>query len=158
MSESTNDSGSTKDSGSMNDTGSTSTSDSLKNRENSKFRIVLIDDEPSVLRALSLLLQAIGYEATTFDHPSKAIEFFGTPECPKHDLILCDLKMPVFDGIGVLEHRNKLCPDLPFVLMSAHATSQDVEQALKLGAVGFLGKPFTPEQVNELISDLKAAA
>ncbi len=119
------------------------------------FRIVLIDDEPSVLHALSLLLKAIGYECITFPKPAEAIAFFQTEERKKYQLILCDLRMPDFDGMAVLAARTKHCPELPFVLMSGHATSSDVEEALQHGAAGFLAKPFTPDQIHEIVAELR---
>ncbi|MCB0332095.1 MAG: response regulator [Bdellovibrionales bacterium] len=119
------------------------------------FRIILIDDEPSVLHALSLLLKAIGYECITFSQPAEAIAFFQSEERKKYQLILCDLRMPEFDGMAVLAARTEQCPELPFVLMSGHATSSDVEQAIGNGAAGFLAKPFTPDQIHEIVAELK---
>lgn len=114
--------------------------------------IVLIDDEPSVVFALKLLLQALGYKVQDFSSPVEAIERLrGSSPA---DVCLCDLKMPVMNGLNVLEAAKKIRPDMPFVLMSAHATGEEIEHALSLGASGFLSKPFTPEELKELLSDL----
>ncbi|MCB0352834.1 MAG: response regulator [Bdellovibrionales bacterium] len=119
-----------------------------------KFTILLIDDEPSVLRALQLLLEAIGYHSIPFSNSSEARAFLpqAASQC---DLILCDLKMPEFDGMEVLESRNTACPELPFVLMSAHATSLDVDKAIAHGANGFLSKPFSPDELKSVIESLE---
>ncbi|MBX7143794.1 MAG: response regulator [Oligoflexia bacterium] len=114
--------------------------------------IVLIDDEPSVVFALKLLLQALGYKVQDFSNPQAAVEWF-KDNIPA-DVCLCDLKMPGLNGLQVLDATKRLRPELPFVLMSAHATGEEIEQALSLGASGFLSKPFTPEELQQLLADL----
>ena len=114
-------------------------------------KIALIDDEPGVLKALSLLLNAIGYEASTFE---RGIAFLESLETSEPELILCDLKMPEMDGFEVIEKAHEAKPTIPIVLISAHATKDDVEQAKLLGAVGFLAKPFSPQDLKELIQQL----
>lgn len=116
----------------------------------SKRRIVLIDDEPSVLLALKLLLGAIGYEVREFAHSHEAVSYLRDGGIC--DLVLSDLRMPDPDGIGVLEIVKTARPELPFILISGHATADDVKRAEKLGADGFLGKPFTPEQLQRVLA------
>ncbi len=128
---------------------------SIENTKVSKtHKIFLIDDEQGVCRALTLLLQAIGYEARAMDNPEEALAFLRSTQDWQPDLILCDLRMPEIDGIGVLEALGGKDSDIPFFLISAHATEFDIERALKLGARGFLAKPFTPEQVHDIVSEL----
>ena len=113
-------------------------------------RILLLDDEKSVLFALKLLLEAIGYSVTDFCSPEEAIEFLRGNDTPQ--LIICDLRMPKLNGIDVLRETKSIRPGLPFVLMSAHAGTDEVNEAKALGAFGFLAKPFTPDQLNELVA------
>jgi CheY-like chemotaxis protein len=114
--------------------------------------ILLVDDEPSVVFALKLLLQALGYQVEAFNTPSEAV--IALESQAPFDLVLCDLKMPVLNGLGVLKACRAARPELPFVLMSAHASSEEIEQAYSLGATGFLPKPFTPEELKQLIEKL----
>ena len=117
--------------------------------------IVLIDDEPSVLFALKLLLQALGFSVQDFNGPLEAIQYFeGSNQI---DLCLCDLKMPKLNGLGVLQEVRKSRPTLPFVLMSAHASTEEIGRAQELGATGFLSKPFTPEDLKQLVEKVAAA-
>ena len=116
--------------------------------------IVLVDDEPSVLFALKLLLQALGFSVQDFNGPEEAIRYLeGTKQI---DLCLCDLKMPKVNGLGVLQEARKFRPALPFVLMSAHASTEEIDRAQELGATGFLSKPFTPEDLKQLVEKVGA--
>jgi DNA-binding NtrC family response regulator len=120
-----------------------------KAQTNGPITILLIDDEPGVLLALKLLMQAVGYGVRDFSSPLEAVEFLKGPgEC---DVIICDLKMPKLNGIGVLQEAKRIRPTLPFILMSGHAQVPEIEQANQFGSSGFLGKPFTPTQLKELI-------
>lgn len=117
--------------------------------------ILLVDDEPSVVFALRLLLQALGYSVDAFNLPAEAV--IALESAQAYDLCLCDLKMPVLSGLAVLKACRANRPNLPFVLMSAHASSEEVEQAYALGATGFLPKPFTPEDLKQLIQKLSGS-
>jgi len=118
--------------------------------EGSPIRIVLVDDETSVLFALKLLLQAIGFHVTDFSDSTAALKFLSDGgEC---DIVICDLRMPLMSGIKVLEQSKLVRPCLPFLLMSGHATDEEAENARLKGAAGFLAKPFRPEEVKELIA------
>lgn len=118
--------------------------------------ILLVDDEPSVLLALKLLLEALGYAVRDFVSAPDAIEFLKNGgSC---DLFICDLKMPKMNGINALRESKKVKPEVPFVLMSAHANNEEVRLAKELGASGFLAKPFSPEQLHQVVRDIKGRA
>lgn len=118
--------------------------------------ILLIDDEPSVVLALRLLLKAIGFEVADFSDPQAALEY--AKNNAGYDLCVCDLRMPNLNGLQVLEEMKKIRPSLPFVLMSAHATDEEAQKAAALGSAGFLSKPFTPDDLKELINQLESQA
>ena len=118
----------------------------------SKRLIVLIDDEPSVLLALKLLLAAFGYEVREFAQSQAAVTYL--TDGGACDLVLSDLRMPDPDGMGVLEMVKATRPTLPFVLISGHATTEDIKRAEQLGVDAFLGKPFSPEQLQKLLIGL----
>ena len=116
------------------------------------MRILLIDDEPGVLRALELLLQAIGHQSKTFSNPAEAVDSLQLDA--DFDLVLCDLRMEPLNGFEVLKRIHSAHPALPLVLISAHATDKDVDHAKALGAIGFLAKPFQPIQFEQLVNSL----
>ena len=114
--------------------------------------IVLLDDEASVLFALKLLLEALGFCVHDFSDPNLALEYVGSDKIA--DLFLCDLKMPKMNGLEVLKRVRELAPQLAFVLMSAHAGRDEIDAAQALGAAGFLAKPFTPDQLRQMVAEL----
>jgi len=114
------------------------------------LRIFLVDDEPSVLFALKLLLQAFGHQVSDFKSSARALEYLRSDKGHSFDVILCDLRMPEHDGFEVLREVKEIAPSLPFLLMSGHATSEEIHHATHLGAAGFLAKPFQPEEIKEM--------
>ena len=115
-------------------------------------RIMLVDDEPTVLTALRLLLDALGYAVEAFPGGQQALAALRAGSAP--DLVICDLKMPELNGIQVLEQVHAHSPRIALALMSAHALPDDVERAKRVGVQGFLAKPFTPEELRALIAAL----
>ncbi len=115
----------------------------------SPITVLLVDDEPGVLNAVRLLLQALGFQVHPFSEPLKALEFAKTGV--SLDVCLSDLRMPVMTGLELLKALHDARPALPFILMSAHALDADLEEAQKLGARGVLPKPFTPDGLREAI-------
>jgi CheY-like chemotaxis protein len=117
--------------------------------------ILLLDDDPAVLYALKLLMEAIGYAVTDFLQPLEAINYIKNhDDC---ELFISDLRMPTMNGLRVLEQAKKIRPNLPFVLMSAHATAEDREKANALGCLGFLAKPFSPEDLHRIVRSIQLA-
>lgn len=111
--------------------------------------VLLVDDEESVLFALRLLLEALGYRVTWFSRGQEAINAISNGL--EVDMVLCDLKMPELSGLQVLAELKRVRPELSMALMSAHATDDEVNQAQAIGIKGFLGKPFTAEELQTLI-------
>jgi DNA-binding NtrC family response regulator len=113
------------------------------------LKIVLVDDEPGVLRALTLLLQALKCEVSPFDNPRAALSYLiGSPPV---DLVLSDMRMPEFSGAELLRNLRQSELNVPFILMSGHATHEEVSEARAWGLEGFISKPFTPAQLADLV-------
>ncbi len=115
-------------------------------------KILLVDDEPSVLFALKLLLQTFGHSIIDISNPIRVPEELKTHS--DIDLIMCDLRMPSMDGVEVLRIIRKNLPNLPFIRMSGHASAEETEEVLSLGHAGFLAKPFSVEELNDLFFSL----
>lgn len=115
-----------------------------------KPKVILIDDEAGILLALKLMLGAMGAEVETFNGGKAGIEraLNGAP----YDYILCDLRMPEIDGFAVLKAIREVNLGVPFILISGHATAEDVAQAKALGMTSFLGKPFQPEEIKKALN------
>ena len=115
-----------------------------------RSKILLVDDESSVLCALKLLLEAMNYSVTDYARAADALAAIEHDPF-LFDLFLCDLRMPEINGFEALRRSKGINPNLPFVLMSAHASSSDREHAMRLGASSILSKPFTPGQLQQVL-------
>jgi DNA-binding NtrC family response regulator len=130
-------------------------------QDKKSYTFILIDDEPGVLRALELLLKALGHAVISFSDSEIAIQYivgrgFSTDARvgPGEVVILSDLKMPKKSGLDVLQARNQGAHEVRFILMSAHANEDDIEHAIREGAYAFLPKPFTPQSLFEALGAL----
>ncbi|HEY7728709.1 MAG TPA: sigma-54 dependent transcriptional regulator [Candidatus Eisenbacteria bacterium] len=108
-----------------------------------RTRILIIDDEPSVLLETSVALRR-HYDVATASSAEEAEKLLGKERV---DLVLTDLRLPGRDGLAVLEAAKALSPDLPVVLMSGHGTIEEAVKAIRMGAADFVEKPFGPERL-----------
>ena len=119
------------------------------------LRLVLIDDDEGVLRALGMLLRAMKFEVEMFNSPQSGIDHATTPAAI--DLVISDLRMPGLTGEDIIRQLKSRRPSLPVVIMSGHATSNDIARLRALGMSAFISKPFTPDQLLGTIRELFGA-
>jgi CheY-like chemotaxis protein len=117
------------------------------------LKLVLIDDDQGVLRALGLVLQTLGHQTTLFTSGAEALSYLSNN--PQVDIVVSDLRMPSMDGAEVLKQVRHKHPSLPVVIMSGHATSNDRATLMALGARGVLSKPFSPTDLLALVDQEK---
>ena len=106
--------------------------------------IFLVDDEADVTRGLAWLLESVGVAANAFQQPEAFLEAL-----KQHHGAACavlDMRMPGLSGIELLDRLARLRPDIPVIILTAHGDVPNAVQAMKLGAVDFLQKPFNPQQ------------
>lgn len=120
--------------------------------------IAVIDDDPSVLRALGHLLRSRGFEAGAFDCAEAFLEELALPDARAFDCALIDAQMPGMPGIDLQARLLETHPTLPVILFSAHDDPTVRECALAAGAVAFLRKPITEEALFESIAKSLARA
>jgi two-component system, NtrC family, response regulator AtoC len=111
--------------------------------------ILLVDDEPSVLRYTKTLLEIDDYLVETAGSGAEALERMHTGPAPS--LIVLDMLMPGMDGLETLESCKKIRPEQKVLMMSCVADTGKVVQAIKLGASDYLTKPFQPPQLQGAI-------
>ncbi|HUF72993.1 MAG TPA: sigma 54-interacting transcriptional regulator [Gammaproteobacteria bacterium] len=112
----------------------------------SRGRILLVDDDPGLLRLLSIRLRAESYEVEAVESAREAL---GALPVFRPDLVITDLRMEKMDGIGLLKEIQRLRPGLCVLLLTAHGTIPDAVEATQSGAFGFLTKPVDKEQLLE---------
>ena len=105
-------------------------------------RLLLIDDEPDILRVLSRSLQADGYEVSTALSGGAGLGEFARGPC---DIVITDIKMPGMDGIEVLKRIKELAPATEVIIITGHGDIDSAVEALHFGASDFINKPVRDE-------------
>lgn len=102
-------------------------------------KILIIDDERAIRRALREILEFEGYQVVEAENGKEGVE---KATASLFDIIFCDIKMPLMDGMEVLDALMKENSDTPIVMISGHGTIDTAVQALKKGAFDFIEKPL----------------
>ncbi len=118
------------------------------NKPQREGKILLVDDDPGLLRLLSIRLRAEGYEVEAAESAHKAL---GTLRQFRPDLVITDLRMDKMDGIGLLKELQTRSPGLRVVIITAHGTIPDAVTATQHGAFGFLTKPIDKDELMSLV-------
>ena len=113
-----------------------------------KGKILLVDDDPGLLRLLSIRLRAEGFDVEAVESAHKAL---GVLRRFSPDLVITDLRMDKMDGIGLLKELQTRSPGLRVVIITAHGTIPDAVTATQHGAFGFLTKPIDKEELMALV-------
>jgi two-component system, NtrC family, response regulator AtoC len=111
--------------------------------------ILLVDDEPGMLRYIRTLLEVDGYKVETATTGEEALKHVQKGLQP--DLVLLDVLMPGIDGLETLEQLRKGQPSLKVVMLSCVSDTRKVVQAMKLGAQDYLTKPFQKVELDKVI-------
>ena len=111
-------------------------------------RLLLVDDDPSLLRLMTLRLEGEGYQVISADSAEAAL-----PLLAKHsvDVVLSDLRMPGLDGMSLFDEIAKRYPGLPVVLMTAHGSIPEAVAATQRGVFGFLTKPLNNTELRDIL-------
>ena len=108
------------------------------------MRILVVDDDPTVLKSCQRVLEAEGFDVYLVPSADKALEAMRNDD---FSLLLVDIKMPQRDGIYLMTEIKKEWPHIPIIVMSGYDTEQTVQQAMESGAASFIAKPFTPTEL-----------
>ncbi len=114
-----------------------------------KGRILIVDDEEIVLRSCQRILRDDDYEIDTAQDGLAAIGMVNESD---YDVLILDIKMPRMDGIEVLRRVKESRPDIDVIMITGLHDIGTAVQAMKLGALDYLPKPFEPEQLQDLVS------
>jgi len=108
-------------------------------------RILAVDDEPNMLRLLKTILTSkTEHEVVTTNNPMEAAKLLKEEH---FDLLITDLKMPVLDGMDLIETVKQIDPDLPIIMITAYGTIETAEEAIQKGAYDYITKPFRQEAI-----------
>jgi DNA-binding NtrC family response regulator len=113
-------------------------------------KILVVDDEKHIRDSCIKLLQRKRYDAEGAGSGAEALEMIGKNP---YDLVLLDVRMPGMDGIEVLRRAKELVPDILVLILTGHGTIDTANEALELGAAGFIRKPIAIENLAESIDE-----
>lgn len=112
-----------------------------------KERILVVDDEKNIRLTLTQALEDMA-EIDTAMNGEEALSKIAATD---YRLMLLDLKMPGMDGMDVLRRISRERPDIRIVIVTAHGNVESAVEAMKLGAVDFIRKPFSPSEIRALV-------
>ena len=108
-------------------------------------KILIIDNDPDMVTLLSMLIrEKTPYKTEATNNPLEAIEMV------KKDwfsVVIAEMKMPVMDGIEILEAVKHIAEDIPVIILSAYGDVESALEAMHKGAFDYLTKPFRKEQI-----------
>lgn len=116
-----------------------------------KPRAYVVDDDPAVVGALASLISVIGFDVETFTSAEEFLQTFeaGGPAC-----LILDVRLPGMSGLELQKALIRRGSRLPIIFITGHGEADAAVEASKLGAVGFLEKPF---QTQELFDNIQKA-
>ncbi|HLB15048.1 MAG TPA: sigma 54-interacting transcriptional regulator [Burkholderiales bacterium] len=113
--------------------------------------VLVVDDDPDLLKLLAMRLGAAGYGVQTAESGERALAAIAVS---RPDVVVTDLKMGGMDGLALFDAVQRTAPTLPVIILTAHGTIPDAVDATKRGVFGFLPKPF---EGKELLAQVEQA-
>lgn len=119
--------------------------------QNPKARILCVDDEGVILDSFRKILVLDGYCVDTVENGKEAL---GLIQSHHYDFVFTDLKMPEMDGLEVTKSVKHLRPDIDVVIITGYATVETAVECMKYGAMDYVQKPFTEDELLEFVKKL----
>lgn len=104
-----------------------------------RAKTLVVDDDPDLLRLMSIRMRAAGYEVNTVDSAEKALARLSIT---RPDVVITDLRMDGMDGMALFDVIHEMNPSLPVIILTAHGSIPDAVEATKRGVFSYLSKPF----------------
>jgi two-component system, chemotaxis family, chemotaxis protein CheY len=122
------------------------------------IRTLIVDDSSVMRKIVERSLRQAGVEIEQVFEAGNGAEALAAVQANKVDLILCDINMPVMDGLEFVKQLPKIeqAKGVPVVMITTEGSEGHVVQALSAGASGYIRKPFTADQVKEHVLPLLA--
>ncbi len=117
-------------------------------------RVLIVDDSSVMRKIIERSLRHAGINLLEVFEAENGAEALGVLNTTTVDLVLCDINMPVMDGLEFVKHLSGIKRDVPVAMITTEASQGHVVEALRSGARGYISKPFTPDQLKEQILPL----
>jgi DNA-binding NtrC family response regulator len=113
--------------------------------------ILVVDDEPNIRRVLEAVLAKEGHNVQVAENGRKGQEIIAADD--SIDILISDLIMPDINGIELLEAAKEINPDLSVLMITAHGTIKSAVDAMKLGALDYITKPFDLDDIKQVVKN-----
>jgi two-component system, NtrC family, response regulator GlrR len=113
-----------------------------------RHTILLVDDDPDLLKLLSIRLKSAGYDVAVANSAEQALAYIALA---RPQAVITDLRMPGMDGLALFQHLHSQDPSLPIIVLTAHGTIPDAVQATQQGVFGYLTKPYDAQELLHLL-------
>jgi len=114
-------------------------------------RVLIVDDEKNIRLTIKSCLDELGYNIEVAVNGTEGLSKILEND---FDLVLLDLKMPGLDGMEVLRQLREKGNPVNVIIMTAYGTVEKAVEAMKLGAIDFLSKPFTPPEIRKIVENV----
>ena len=121
-----------------------------------EIRVLIVDDSSVMRKIVERALRQAGLESLLVMEAGSGIDGLEVLKSKQVDLILSDINMPAMDGLEFLRQirATQLAPGVPIVMITTESSEEHVKQAIQAGAMGYIRKPFTPDQVKQRVLPL----
>src|SRR6185436_7356791 len=115
------------------------------------MRLLIIDDEENIRRTTAVVLDAMGHEIVGVESGAAALKQL---ETDRFDIAFLDLKLNGESGLDLLPELLKNNPQLEVVVFTAYASVETAVEAMRRGAIDYIPKPFTPDQIRQVLAKI----
>ncbi|MEW6200648.1 MAG: sigma-54 dependent transcriptional regulator, partial [bacterium] len=112
------------------------------------FQILIVDDKESIIEVLDTALTREGYEVTSVTTGQEAVDALKKGD---YDLMMCDVRLPDFDGTQVLKTAREIHPYTAVIMITAYGSIDNAIECMRLGAEDYITKPFNLEEIKEVM-------
>ena len=118
------------------------------------LRVLIVEDDPQSAKFLQKVLAKLGvHQAYNSVDGREAQEFLDAAD-DMVDLIICDWEMPRMTGIELLQQVRTVYPNMPFIMVTGNTDAESVKTAIKYHVNGYIGKPYSPQQIADSLTTL----
>lgn len=116
------------------------------------YKILVVDDEPSIVRLMEFILARQGHEMLVAVNGEEALQ---KVRAARPDLVLLDIMMPRIDGYEVARtlRADPETATMPIIMLSAKAQEEDIQRGMDVGVNEYITKPFSPEHLVHVVAD-----
>jgi len=120
------------------------------------YSILIVDDSLPMRSVIKRTLKAAGYGSSEILESANGQEALEQMENSWIDIVLTDYNMPVMNGLAFLKaiKSNALSKDIPVIVVSTEGNDQKIKEFMSCGAAGYITKPFTPEEIRDLMVNI----